>query len=68
VPGNPYFLKPLNSPAQFNQATYLNGGQNFGAAGPDDPSGLLQAYLSLVGKLRDASLRMLLRVSSRFCS
>ncbi|KAA6462137.1 hypothetical protein DYQ86_11005 [Acidobacteria bacterium AB60] len=32
--GNPYFRKPLNSPAQFNQATYLNGGQNFGPAGP----------------------------------
>ena len=34
TPGNPYFLKPLNSPVQFNQATYLNGGQNFGPAGP----------------------------------
>jgi hypothetical protein len=34
VPGNPYLLKPLNSPVQFNQATYLNGGQNFGPAGP----------------------------------
>src|SRR5579863_10334038 len=32
--GNPYFRKPLNSPIQFNQATYLNGGQNFGPAGP----------------------------------
>jgi len=30
---NPYFLAP-NSPAKFNQATYLNGGQNFGPAGP----------------------------------
>jgi hypothetical protein len=34
VPGNPYFLEPLNSPATYNQATYLNGGQNFGAVGP----------------------------------
>lgn len=31
---NPFFLKPLNNPALFNQATYLNGGQNFGPAGP----------------------------------
>jgi hypothetical protein len=30
---NPYFRKP-NSPAKYNQATYLNGGQNFGPAGP----------------------------------
>jgi len=34
VPGNPYFRKPLNAPIQYNQATYLNGGQNFGPAGP----------------------------------
>ena len=34
VPGNPYFLAPLNSPAQYNQATYLAGGQNFGPVGP----------------------------------
>ncbi len=32
--GNPYFLPPLNQPARFNQATYLNGGQNFGPVGP----------------------------------
>ena len=31
---NPYVRKPLNGPMQFNQATYLNGGQNFGPAGP----------------------------------
>ena len=31
---NPYFLAPNNSPARYNQATYLNGGQNFGPAGP----------------------------------
>jgi len=31
---NPFFLAPNNSPAKFNQATYLNGGQNFGPAGP----------------------------------
>ena len=31
---NPYFLEPLNSKATYNQATYLNGGQNFGAVGP----------------------------------
>src|ERR1700676_52561 len=31
---NPYFLSPLNQPAQFNQAAYLNGGQNFGPVGP----------------------------------
>lgn len=31
---NPFFLPPNNSPARFNQATYLNGGQNFGPAGP----------------------------------
>jgi hypothetical protein len=39
---NPFFLKPLNNhPALFNQATYLNGGQNFGPVGPgvvQDPS------------------------------
>ena len=34
VPGNPYLRKPLNGPMQFNQATYLNGGQNFGPGGP----------------------------------
>lgn len=34
VPGNPYFRAPLNNPAQFNQAFYLNGGQNFGPVGP----------------------------------
>ena len=34
VPGNPYFLAPLNRPVEFNQATYLNGGQNFGTVGP----------------------------------
>jgi hypothetical protein len=34
VPGNPYFLAPLNSPAAYNQATYLAGGQNFGPVGP----------------------------------
>ena len=34
VPGNPYLLPPLNHPVQLNQATYLNGGQNFGPAGP----------------------------------
>ena len=31
---NPFFLKPNNHPVKFNQATYLNGGQNFGPAGP----------------------------------
>jgi hypothetical protein len=31
---NPYFLPPNNFPARYNQATYLNGGQNFGPAGP----------------------------------
>jgi hypothetical protein len=31
---NPYFRVPLNFPARFNQATYLNGGQNFGTVGP----------------------------------
>jgi len=31
---NPYFRKPNNSPAKYNQATYLNGGQNFGPVGP----------------------------------
>lgn len=32
---NPYFLPPLNnSPAEYNQATYLNGGHNFGPVGP----------------------------------
>src|SRR3974390_3232882 len=34
VPGNPYFLPPLDEPAEYNQATYLAGGQNFGAVGP----------------------------------
>lgn len=34
VPGNPFLLPPLNRPVKFNQATYLNGGQNFGPAGP----------------------------------
>ena len=32
---NPYFLSPPNSgPRKYNQATYLNGGQNFGPVGP----------------------------------
>ena len=31
---NPYFLAPNNYPAVTNQATYLNGGQNFGTVGP----------------------------------
>ena len=31
---NPYFRPPGNFPVKFNQATYLNGGQNFGPAGP----------------------------------
>ncbi len=34
VPGNPYFLPPLNRPVRYNQATYLNGGHNFGPVGP----------------------------------
>ncbi len=46
VPGNPYLRAPLNNPAQFNQATYLNGGQNFGPVGPGivkDPTSPLYA-------------------------
>jgi hypothetical protein len=38
---NPYLRPPNNKPFKFNQATYLNGGQNFGPAGPGvvkDPS------------------------------
>ena len=31
---NPYFLAPNNYPTVTNQATYLNGGQNFGTVGP----------------------------------
>ena len=32
---NPYFLSPPNiGPRRYNQATYLNGGQNFGPVGP----------------------------------
>lgn len=31
---NPFFRTPLNQTAQFNQATYLAGGQNFGPVGP----------------------------------
>ena len=31
---NPYLLAPNNSPAKYNQATYLGGGQNFGPVGP----------------------------------
>lgn len=32
---NPYLLSPPSgSPRQYNQATYLNGGQNFGPVGP----------------------------------
>jgi hypothetical protein len=31
---NPFFLPPNNYPVKYNQATYLNGGQNFGPAGP----------------------------------
>lgn len=31
---NPFFREPNNHPAKFNQATYLNGGQNFGPVGP----------------------------------
>jgi hypothetical protein len=31
---NPYFRPPNNFPIKYNQATYLNGGQNFGPVGP----------------------------------
>jgi hypothetical protein len=31
---NPFFLLPANTPPIYNQATYLNGGQNFGPVGP----------------------------------
>jgi hypothetical protein len=32
---NPYFLSPpSSSPREYNQATYLSGGQNFGPVGP----------------------------------
>ena len=31
---NPYLLPPNDYPAQYDQATYLAGGQNFGPAGP----------------------------------
>jgi hypothetical protein len=31
---NPYFLPPNNRRAEYDQATYMNGGQNFGPAGP----------------------------------
>ena len=31
---NPYFRPPNNAPVKLNQATYLNGGQNFGPVGP----------------------------------
>jgi hypothetical protein len=31
---NPYLLPPDNYPVKLNRATYLNGGQNFGPAGP----------------------------------
>jgi hypothetical protein len=43
---NPYFRKPNNFPLKFNQATYLNGGQNFGPVGPGivlDPKSPLYA-------------------------
>jgi len=43
---NPYFRAPNNSPAKYNQATYLNGGQNFGPVGPgivSDPNSPLYA-------------------------
>ena len=46
---NPYFLKP-NFPAKYNQATYLNGGQNFGPAGPgivQDPTSPLYSLPGL---------------------
>jgi hypothetical protein len=31
---NPYFRKPNNKPAKYDQATYMSGGQNFGPVGP----------------------------------
>jgi hypothetical protein len=31
---NPYLLPPNNFPVKYNQATYLNGGANFGPVGP----------------------------------
>lgn len=31
---SPYLLRPNNFPLKYNQATYLNGGQNFGPVGP----------------------------------
>ena len=43
---NPYFRPPINSPAKYNQATYLSGGNNFGPVGPgivQDPTSPLYA-------------------------
>lgn len=43
---NPYFLAPLNGPTEYNPATYLSGGHNFGTVGPGivkDPTSPLYA-------------------------
>jgi hypothetical protein len=40
---NPYFRPPNNAPVKFNQATYLNGGQNFGPVGPGITNGVVGA-------------------------
>jgi hypothetical protein len=38
---NPYFLSPPSSnPREYNQATYLNGGQDFGPVGPGIANGV----------------------------
>jgi hypothetical protein len=39
---NPYFLN-FTAPRQYNQATYLNGGQDFGAVGPGIANGVMGA-------------------------
>jgi hypothetical protein len=39
---NPYFRRP-NAPTKYNQATYLNGGQDFGPVGPGIANGVVGA-------------------------
>ena len=46
---NPYFLN-FTAPRQYNQATYLNGGQDFGAVGPGIANGVMGAGPDIISR------------------
>jgi hypothetical protein len=47
---NPYFRPPNNAPVKFNQATYLNGGQDFGPVGPGISHGVVGAGPDIISR------------------